>query len=116
LKRSFPTSGCTVSLRKSTESDVIYKVSSPAPSMLLAELLPGCLTNNFTFVFFLLLLLLLVMLGHPSLVHTEPSQVLCRCFCNFGHSIASSAIKQLFFLFVFATVLSFLPLCNSEKK
>ena len=76
LKPYFPTSGCTIiCLRKSTESDVAFKASSPMPFLLLKELPPGCSTNKFTFVF-LLVPFSCWSLGHPFPILT-PNHAKC---------------------------------------
>jgi hypothetical protein len=93
--------------------------------LLLKELPPGCYANNFTFVFFTRrFIILFLLVGHASASvsysYTEPSQVLCSLFFflgNFCHPIASFAIQQLVFLFIFAMFfsLSFSSACQRKS-
>jgi hypothetical protein len=99
------------------ESDIILKDSSPLLSLLLRELPPDSHTRNFTFVFYLSVLfyyfIYLFFVGHArapiSYTYIGPRQVMSSCFCNFGHSVASFAIKQLLFLLFLSSATSFLP-------
>jgi hypothetical protein len=111
LKPYFPTSGCSlIGLRKSTDSDVIFKASSPIP----------CLLHLF---FYLLLYFCCCcccccwscLATRLLILHrTKPSVV--QLFCNFGHPIASFAIKQLFFRFILAMMFLSFSSAFQRKK